>query len=161
MELYTKLQQRVLDLETTKTTQDLEIDRLKRRVKNLARRKRSRTHGLKRLYKVRTIDIDANEDIYLVNVHKDEDMFGVNNSDGDEVIVKDAKMTAITTTATIDDITLDKALKEIKNAKPKTITASTRPKAKGLVIHEQKQAPRQQFLHNNHHKSRTREKENG
>nr|GEV92358.1 hypothetical protein [Tanacetum cinerariifolium] len=47
IELYTNLQQRVLDLETTKTTQALEIDSLKRRVKKLERRKRSRTHGLK------------------------------------------------------------------------------------------------------------------
>ncbi|GKF90286.1 hypothetical protein Tco_0264249, partial [Tanacetum coccineum] len=28
-------------------------------------------------------DIDANEDIYLVNVHRDEDMFGVNDLEGD------------------------------------------------------------------------------
>ncbi|GKG31861.1 hypothetical protein Tco_0426811, partial [Tanacetum coccineum] len=48
----TKLQQRVLDLEHTKTTQALEIDSLKRRVKKLEKKKRSRTHGLKRLYKV-------------------------------------------------------------------------------------------------------------
>nr|GEV54599.1 protein transport protein SEC24-like CEF [Tanacetum cinerariifolium] len=51
MGLYTKLQQRVPDLETTKTTQALEIDNLKRRVKKLKRRKRSRTHRLKILYK--------------------------------------------------------------------------------------------------------------
>nr|GEX26783.1 putative ribonuclease H-like domain-containing protein [Tanacetum cinerariifolium] len=51
MELCTKLQQRVLDLETTKTTQALEIKILKRRVKKLERRKMSRTHRLKRLYK--------------------------------------------------------------------------------------------------------------
>nr|GEU32837.1 hypothetical protein [Tanacetum cinerariifolium] len=36
--------------------------------------------------------IDANEDIYLVNVHNNEDMFSVNDSDGDEVIIEDAKM---------------------------------------------------------------------
>nr|GEX79314.1 hypothetical protein [Tanacetum cinerariifolium] len=88
LELCTKLQQRVLDLETTKTTQALEIDSLKRRVKRLKRRKRSRTYGLKRLYKVvlsarvessedeglgkedgskqrRIADIDANKDITL------------------------------------------------------------------------------------------------
>ncbi|GJU97315.1 hypothetical protein Tco_1326586 [Tanacetum coccineum] len=35
----------------------------------------------------RIADIDANKDIYLVNVHTDEDMFGVNDLDGDEVIV--------------------------------------------------------------------------
>nr|GEX39558.1 putative ribonuclease H-like domain-containing protein [Tanacetum cinerariifolium] len=197
IELCTKLQQRVLDLETTNTTQVMEIESLKRRVKKLKRIKRSRTHGHKRLYKVglltrvesskdkglgeedaskqeRIADIDSNKDIYLVNVHKDKDMFSVNDSNGHEVIVEDAKMlfdvaddlrgeevfvsqevplkevsavdevnvvsTATTTTATIEDITLAKALLEIKNAKSKTTTTSTRPKAKGLVTHEQEQA---------------------
>ncbi|GJU44308.1 hypothetical protein Tco_1201574 [Tanacetum coccineum] len=111
MELCTTLQQRVLALETTKTTQAMEITSLKRRVKKLERRNKSRTHGLKRLYKVglsrrvessdeeglgeedaskqvRIDDIDANKEIYLVNVHKDEDMFGVNDLEGDEVVVE-------------------------------------------------------------------------
>ncbi|GKB22653.1 hypothetical protein Tco_0862054 [Tanacetum coccineum] len=52
MELCTNLQQRVLDLETTKTTQANEIASLKRRVKKLEKKDRSRTHKLKRLYKV-------------------------------------------------------------------------------------------------------------
>nr|GEX79670.1 hypothetical protein [Tanacetum cinerariifolium] len=101
--------------ETTKTTQAMEIESLKRRVKKLEKKKRSRTHKLKRLYKVRfsaTIEsskdeglgeedaskqgrianIDANKDIYLVNVHTDKDIFGVNDLDDDEVIVEDAKM---------------------------------------------------------------------
>nr|GFB87713.1 hypothetical protein [Tanacetum cinerariifolium] len=79
---------------TTATSLDAE------RVKKLERIKRSRSHGHKRLYKVglsarvesskdeclgeedaskqgRIADIDANEDIYLVNVYNDEDMFGV------------------------------------------------------------------------------------
>nr|GEU87121.1 hypothetical protein [Tanacetum cinerariifolium] len=43
---------RVLNLETTKTTQANEILSLKRRVKRLEKKKKSRTHGLKRLYKV-------------------------------------------------------------------------------------------------------------
>nr|GEV49515.1 hypothetical protein [Tanacetum cinerariifolium] len=96
MELCTKLQQRVLDLETTKTTQAIKIESLKRIVKNLKRRKRSRTHGLKRLYKVglsirvessedeglgekdasklgRIADIDANEDIIIVKSRKKEE----------------------------------------------------------------------------------------
>ncbi|GKF02086.1 hypothetical protein Tco_0029009, partial [Tanacetum coccineum] len=42
---------RVLDLETTKTTQGNEIVSLKRRVKKLKRRNRSRPHKLKRLHK--------------------------------------------------------------------------------------------------------------
>nr|GEX67665.1 hypothetical protein [Tanacetum cinerariifolium] len=63
MKLCTKLQQRVLDLETTKTTQALKIDNLKRRVKKLERRKRSRTHGLKRIYKVSlSARVESSED---------------------------------------------------------------------------------------------------
>ncbi|GJX09157.1 hypothetical protein Tco_0199016 [Tanacetum coccineum] len=52
MELYTTLQKKVLDLEKTKTTQANEIASLKRRVKKLEKKRSSRTHKLKRLYKV-------------------------------------------------------------------------------------------------------------
>ncbi|GKE29482.1 hypothetical protein Tco_1444866, partial [Tanacetum coccineum] len=52
MELCTNLQQRVLDLEKTKTIQAAEIVILKRRVKKLKQKKRSRTQGLKRLRKI-------------------------------------------------------------------------------------------------------------
>ncbi|GKC65284.1 hypothetical protein Tco_1097882 [Tanacetum coccineum] len=52
MELCTSLQQRVLDLEKTETTQGNEIASLKRRVKKLEKKNRSRSHKLKRLYKV-------------------------------------------------------------------------------------------------------------
>nr|GEW08586.1 hypothetical protein [Tanacetum cinerariifolium] len=63
MKLYTKLLQRVLDLETTKTTQVMEIKSLKRRVKKLERRKMSRTHGLKRFYNVRFLaQVESSED---------------------------------------------------------------------------------------------------
>ncbi|GJX94379.1 hypothetical protein Tco_0348965 [Tanacetum coccineum] len=132
---------RVIDLENTKTAQAQKITSLKKRVKKLERKKKARTRGLKRLYKVglsaridssddeaslgdqkdaskqgrKIHDIDANEDITLKNVH-DADMFG--------------------------------ALAELKSTKPKavttaaitTITAVIRPKAKGLVIQEQEQA---------------------
>nr|GEW68672.1 hypothetical protein [Tanacetum cinerariifolium] len=153
---------RVLDLENTMTTQALEIDSLKRRVKKLEKKQRSRTHKLKRLYKVgftarvdssnkaslgedtskqdRIIDdINADEEITLVNENaENRERF---NDQEDAKIAVDEVCTATTTIATIDDITLAKALMEIKSAKPKATTASTRPKAKGLVIHEQKQAP--------------------
>ncbi|GKA19766.1 ribonuclease H-like domain-containing protein, partial [Tanacetum coccineum] len=36
----------------------------------------------------RIADIDATKDIYLVNVHRDEDMFRVNDLEGDEVVVE-------------------------------------------------------------------------
>ncbi|GKE48520.1 hypothetical protein Tco_1479778, partial [Tanacetum coccineum] len=81
MELCTNLQQRVLDLETIKTTQANEIASLKRRVKKLEKKDRSRTHKLKRLYKV---------GITLVSSHFDADtnMFGVHDLVGDEVVIK-------------------------------------------------------------------------
>ncbi|GJS25090.1 hypothetical protein Tco_0453722 [Tanacetum coccineum] len=52
MEFCTKLQQRVLDLENTKTAQAQEITSLKLRVKKLEKKGGSRNHKLKRLYKV-------------------------------------------------------------------------------------------------------------
>ncbi|GKE21699.1 hypothetical protein Tco_1433211 [Tanacetum coccineum] len=52
MELCTNLQTRVLDLEKTKTTQQIKIDSLKKRVKKLEKKRSSRSHKLKRLYKV-------------------------------------------------------------------------------------------------------------
>ncbi|GKA10380.1 hypothetical protein Tco_0689813 [Tanacetum coccineum] len=141
---------RVLDLEKTKTTQHNEIASLKRRVKKLEKKKRSRTHKLKRLYKGRIDAIDADDEITLVSVQNvDEEMFDVNVLDDEEVFfaeqevaVKDVSNVvsttgdattvnaATTTTATITtvvDITLAQALMEIK---------STKPKEKRVVIQE-------------------------
>ncbi|GJU15841.1 putative reverse transcriptase domain-containing protein [Tanacetum coccineum] len=113
MELCTTLQKKVLDLEKTKTTQANEIDSLKRRVKKLEKKISSITHKLKRLYKVglsarvassrdeeslgedaskqgrRINDIDADEDITLVNVqdHVDNEMFDVNALNDEEVFI--------------------------------------------------------------------------
>ncbi|GJS00924.1 hypothetical protein Tco_0317432 [Tanacetum coccineum] len=54
MEIYTKLSDRVLALENVKTSQDLEITSLNKRVKKLDKKKKARTPQLKRrLYKVR------------------------------------------------------------------------------------------------------------
>ncbi|GJX89538.1 hypothetical protein Tco_0341552 [Tanacetum coccineum] len=52
MELCTNLQNRVIDLEKTKTSQAQEITSLKRRVERLEKEEGSRTHKLKRLYKI-------------------------------------------------------------------------------------------------------------
>nr|GEU60285.1 hypothetical protein [Tanacetum cinerariifolium] len=63
MALCTNLQTRVLDLEKTKTTQHNKIASFKRRVKKLERRNRSRTHKLKRLYKVGlTVKVESSRD---------------------------------------------------------------------------------------------------
>nr|GEU76546.1 putative ribonuclease H-like domain-containing protein [Tanacetum cinerariifolium] len=139
----TAAQTKVLDLETTNTTQAMEIESLKRRVKKLERINRSKTYGLKRLYKVRLST--------RVESFEDEEV-----SDVDEV---NAVSTATTTTATIDDITLAKALVEIKSAKPKTTTASSRPKLKGLLYIIKSKHLHYQFLHNNHHRLQAEEQD--
>ncbi|GKE54271.1 hypothetical protein Tco_1489427 [Tanacetum coccineum] len=113
MELCTNLQTRVFDLEKTKTTQQNKIDSLKRRVKKLENKRSSRTHKLKRLYKVgltvrvessgdeedlgedaskqgrRINALDTDEDITLVNIQDDVDneMFDVNILNDEEVFI--------------------------------------------------------------------------
>ncbi|GJZ98740.1 hypothetical protein Tco_0671193, partial [Tanacetum coccineum] len=101
--LCTTLQNRVLDLEKTKTSQHNEIGSLKRMVKKFEKKNRSSTHRLKRLYKVgltarvessndeeslgedaskqgRIDAIDADEEVTLVSVHD------MNVSAGEEVV---------------------------------------------------------------------------
>ncbi|GJR77700.1 uncharacterized mitochondrial protein-like protein [Tanacetum coccineum] len=109
----TRFENKVLDLEKTKTTQANEIASLKRRVKKLKQKKRSRTHELKRLRKLgatarvessgdeenlgedaskqgrRINAIDADEDITLVSVQDDanKELFDVDTLNGEEVFV--------------------------------------------------------------------------
>ncbi|GJR01624.1 retrovirus-related pol polyprotein from transposon TNT 1-94 [Tanacetum coccineum] len=93
IEFYTKLQQRFLDLENTKTAQAQEITSLKLRVKKLEKKGGSRTHKLKRLYKRRKID-DIDKDAEITLVHEtqgrygDEEMFDTGVLDGDEVLAE-------------------------------------------------------------------------
>ncbi|GJR20672.1 putative ribonuclease H-like domain-containing protein [Tanacetum coccineum] len=147
----TKLQQRVLDLENTKTTQAQEITSLKKRVKKLEKKGGSKTYKLKRLYKVgrsarvvsskeaslgdhedaskqgrKINDIDKDSEITLVDEtqgrYGDEDMVRVNDLDGDEVVVE---ISAATITNV--ELTLAQTLVELKSARPKT---------KGVVMQE-------------------------
>ncbi|GJY66836.1 hypothetical protein Tco_0469074 [Tanacetum coccineum] len=106
MALCTTLRYWVLDLEKTKNTQHNEIVSLKRRVKKLEKKNRSRTHKLKRLYKV---GLTAR-----VESSNNEESLGEDESKQERI---DA----------IDDITLAQALKEMK---------STKPKKKGVIIQE-------------------------
>nr|GEY09651.1 hypothetical protein [Tanacetum cinerariifolium] len=149
MALCTTLQNRVLDLEQTKTTQCNEIDSLKRRVKNLEKRNRSRTHKLKRLYKVglsarvepfgdkeslgedaskqeRGIDvIDADEDITLVNV-ADNETFDVDDLGGEEVFV-----------ARKNDNVIEKVVNAAQvSTATTTVTITTKKITKGIMIKE-------------------------
>ncbi|GJU33095.1 hypothetical protein Tco_1176684 [Tanacetum coccineum] len=150
MNLCTQLQSRVLALETTKSNQALEIESLKRRVKSLEKRRKSRTPGFKRLRKGRKIiDLDADAEVTLVdetqemnddNLMFDTDVLEEQEKDvaEKEVSVADPVTTAgevvttanveVTTvnapTTTIDELTLAQTLIEIKAAKPKAVTSS-------------------------------------
>ncbi|GKE45976.1 hypothetical protein Tco_1473260, partial [Tanacetum coccineum] len=91
MEFCTKLQQRVLDLENTKTAQAHEITSLKLIVKKLEKKEGSRTHKLKRLYKVgRSARVIFSDEASLGN-QKDASKQGrkINNID------KDAEITLV------------------------------------------------------------------
>ncbi|GJX76290.1 hypothetical protein Tco_0323101 [Tanacetum coccineum] len=141
MEQCTTLQNRVLDLEKTKTTQQNKIASLKRRVKKLEKKNRSRTHKLKRLYKVgltarvessgdeEDLD-DADNEMYDVNVLNGEEVFvaGQNENVVEEVVdVAQVSTTAKTVTITTKEITLAQALEALKTSKPKV---------KGIVFQE-------------------------
>nr|GEX21644.1 reverse transcriptase domain-containing protein [Tanacetum cinerariifolium] len=128
-------QTRVLELEKTKTTQQNEIDSLKRRVKKLEKRNRSRTHKLKRLYKV-SLTARAGDEKSLgseeVFVTVEEFVKDVNENVVEEVVNATKDSTA-TTTITTKEITLAQALKALKTSKPKV---------KGILIQDKKSQPK-------------------
>ncbi|GJZ37073.1 hypothetical protein Tco_0583264 [Tanacetum coccineum] len=114
MELCTNLQQRILDLETTKTTQANEIASLKRRVMKLEKKKRLRTHRLKRLYKVGlSARVESSEDEEDLG---DADMFDVNTLTGDEVLAE-PEVVVKEVNLSVDEVTLAQALAALKSVK--------------------------------------------
>nr|GEZ92443.1 hypothetical protein [Tanacetum cinerariifolium] len=147
MPLCTTLQNRVLDLEKTTTTQRNEIASLKWRVKKLEKKNRSRTHKLKRLYKVgltvrvessgneeslgedaskqATIDaIDADEEITLIK-HKVA-VKGVN----DEVNVFEEVVEVINIAKLIINVSQVSTIGD----KVSAASATTTDKGKGILI---------------------------
>ncbi|GKB55730.1 putative ribonuclease H-like domain-containing protein [Tanacetum coccineum] len=153
MEFCTKLQQRVLDLENTKTAQAQEITSLKLRVKKLEKKGGSRIHKLKRLYKVgrsarmvssdeaslgdqedaskqgrKIEDIDKDAEITLDMAEKEINVAEKEVSTADPVTTAgEIVTTASVEVGTADDLTMALTLMEIRNA---------RPKAKGIVFRE-------------------------
>ncbi|GKD77114.1 hypothetical protein Tco_1339735 [Tanacetum coccineum] len=166
MELCTTLQQRVLDLEKTNTTQRNEIDSLKRRVKKLDKKRSSRTYKLERLYKVslsarvessgdeeslgedaskqgRINAIDADEEITLVSVQDDADkeMFDMDALNGKEVFVAGQNENVVE--EVVDDAQVSNAattvtitIKEITLAQALEALKTSKPKVKGIVFQE-------------------------
>ncbi|GJR47967.1 hypothetical protein Tco_1316070 [Tanacetum coccineum] len=143
MEICTKLQQRVLDLENTKTTQAQEISSLKLRVKRLEKKGGSRTHKLKRLFKrllwlMKLRGRYGDDLVFDTSVLDGEEVFTgqdvvekeVSTADpvttaGEVVTTASVEVSAATTTTTTAitevDLTLAQALAELRSAKPKVV----------------------------------------
>ncbi|GKA25312.1 hypothetical protein Tco_0711421 [Tanacetum coccineum] len=142
MEFCTKLQQRVLDLENTKTAQAQEITSLKLRVKKLEKKGGSRNHKLKRLYKVgrsaKVISSDeaslgdqedaSKQERKIDDIDKDAKITLVDETQGSTAgVATTVSAAAITVPITPKEITLAQALEELKTAKPNV---------KGIVFKE-------------------------
>ncbi|GJT60800.1 putative ribonuclease H-like domain-containing protein [Tanacetum coccineum] len=156
MDFCTNLQQRVLDLENTKTAQAQEITSLKKRVNKLENKGGSRTHKLKRLYKVgrsarivssdeaslgdqedaskqrrKIDDIDKDIEITLVDEtqgkHDDDIMFDVSDLAGEEVFV---------TVQGVPDSKKDDAL-QVNTAAITVSTASTIPVCAATITEDE------------------------
>ncbi|GKE83590.1 hypothetical protein Tco_1557332, partial [Tanacetum coccineum] len=126
---------------TTKTTQANEIASLKRRVKKLEKKDRSRTYKLKRLYKVglsarvesyrdeKDLGEDASKQGRIDDIDTDA---GITLRNVVEEVVADIDATSSAATITDVEITLAQALSVLKSAKPK---------ADKVVIQEPEQEP--------------------
>ncbi|GKF51829.1 hypothetical protein Tco_0148296 [Tanacetum coccineum] len=150
MELCTSLSQRVLDLEKTKTSQVAEITKLKKRVKKLEGKRKSKPLGIKRLFKIgRSVQVVSSKDEGLgdqEDASKQGRKIADIDADAEDLVEKEVSTAEVAidsaTTTTVDELTLAQTLIEIKAAKPKAVTTATiittttvtRPKARGVVV---------------------------
>ncbi|GJS68318.1 hypothetical protein Tco_0682883 [Tanacetum coccineum] len=161
MDLCTNLQKKVLDLEKAKTAQDSEIASLKKKVKKLERRNKSRTSGLKRLRKVgsarrvessdeaslgdqedaskqgrRIVDIDADAEVTLIDEtqgrNDDNLMFYTGVLDEQEVKVEKVDSTAEVTTESATTTIID----ELTLAQTLIEIKAAKPKVRRVMIQE-------------------------
>nr|GEU28611.1 retrovirus-related Pol polyprotein from transposon TNT 1-94 [Tanacetum cinerariifolium] len=127
MELYTKLQSRVLALETTKANQALEIGSLKRRVKKLEKKASKKTHKLKRLYKIGFST--------RVESSKDADMFDTSIFDDEEVVAEEVVVEKEVSTADLVPTT-----GEVVPTASEVVT-TVGAEAKGIMIQDPSETP--------------------
>ncbi|GJS88800.1 putative ribonuclease H-like domain-containing protein [Tanacetum coccineum] len=146
MNLCISLQEKVLDLEKAKTAQAKINTSLKEESTAVGKEMESRPSGLRMLRKGRKIeDLDADAEVTLVNetqeMNDDNLMF-------DTDVLEDVAEVVTTVSANVEilnELTLAQTLIEIKNAKPKpvttaaTIVTSVRPRAKGIIFHDQEE----------------------
>ncbi|GKE83666.1 hypothetical protein Tco_1557408 [Tanacetum coccineum] len=152
-------------METTKTTQTKEIASLKKRVKKLERKRKSKTPGMKRLFKIGgSTQVISSEDEGLGDqedaskqgrkiddIDQDAEVTLVDETQGSEKVVEEVVSTAevsAATTITTKEITLGQALAELRSVKPKVVQAPTpivssqqptqvKDKGKGKMVKEE------------------------
>ncbi|GJY30456.1 putative ribonuclease H-like domain-containing protein [Tanacetum coccineum] len=156
------LSQRVLDLEKTKTSQAVEITKLKKRVKKLEGKRKSKPLGIKILFKIgRYAQIVSSEDEGLgdqEDASKQGRKIADIDANAEDVVEKEVSTAEVAidsaTTTTVDELTLAQTLIKIKAAKPldgyklllqTTTTTVTRPKARGFYaeLEEEEKLARQ------------------
>ncbi|GKA31486.1 hypothetical protein Tco_0717791, partial [Tanacetum coccineum] len=160
--------EKVPDLEKAKTAQAKEITSLKKRVKQLEKRRKSRTSGQRRLRKVGSSSrVESSNDSGL-GAQEDASEYGrkIKDLDADAevtLVVAEPVVSVATTTKSIpvsvaevvttasasveipDEFTLAQTLIKIKTAKPNPVTTaattvtSVRPRAKGIIFHDQEE----------------------
>ncbi|GKC23291.1 hypothetical protein Tco_1025441 [Tanacetum coccineum] len=154
MDLCIKLFDRFLDMETTKTAQAKEITSLKKRVKKLERKWKSKTPGMKRLFKIgRSAQVFSSKDKGLGD-QEDASKQGrkiddIDKDQSEKVVEEVVSIAEVSAAATIttEEITLAQALAELRSVKPKvvvqepvqsttTTTPSTIPKAKSISFRD-------------------------
>ncbi|GJW92084.1 putative ribonuclease H-like domain-containing protein, partial [Tanacetum coccineum] len=156
-------QTRVLDLETTKTTQVKEIANLKKRVKRLERKRKSRTSGMN-LFKIDgdvDKDLDAVMDEAIEHVYEaDKDIEGDAEQvsaaadevpTDDAVNIADTEVNTVSAPVTTAGVSVSTARENITTAEPSTPLTTTTPteiaqtlikmkseKSKGKMVEQEK-----------------------
>nr|GEW98177.1 ribonuclease H-like domain-containing protein [Tanacetum cinerariifolium] len=127
----TSLQEHVLDLQEAKAPQVKEIAALKKKVSKLNKWRKLRSGGLRRLKKfgsVRRVKSSMEKDEITLDDEtqgriNDDEIFRVDDLDGEEVVMKTTTgvkdSAAPTTDVTKNEVTMAQALAALKSAKPK------------------------------------------
>ncbi|GJV74521.1 hypothetical protein Tco_1506105 [Tanacetum coccineum] len=160
MDLCTKLSDRVLDLETTKTTQAKKIASLKKRDKKLERKRKSKTPRMKILFKVgrsaqvvsskdeglgdqedaskhrrKIDDIDQDAEVTLLNEtqgrYDDAQMFDTDVFNGEEVFVAEQSEKVVEEVVSTVKVVVQEPVQSTT-----TIAPSTIPKAKSITFRD-------------------------
>nr|GEW89920.1 hypothetical protein [Tanacetum cinerariifolium] len=163
------LMRKVLDLEEANTAQAKEVASLNKRAEKLEQKRKSRTSWIKRLRNGRMIDkIKQDVEITLVDDIKErmneEDMFRLNDLDGDEVVVdvsaskKVEQSVKVVEKETLIEINAPK-LKAIIMAATTVIDPGTRPKEKGIVMQEPSETPSLKPIDSSQQPSKSKDKD--